>query len=105
MKKSLPYEILAAVLRLFGAFLLVGVYMPLINPGLTKVETHQELPSAGYYVVLTPIPLALLVGAWYFNRKAQQLKQENTSPREKHSKLKWALFAIVVFLVLYAFLW
>jgi len=50
MKKSLAYEIAAAVSAIFGAFLLVGVYMPLFNPEQTRIETHRELPSVGYYL-------------------------------------------------------
>jgi uncharacterized membrane protein YidH (DUF202 family) len=105
MKKPLPYEIIATVLAIFGAFLLVGVYMPAINPGQTRVEMHQELPSVGYYIVVTPIPLAVLFASWYFNRKAQQLKREGKPRGEKLGKLKWILFAVVVLVVLYAFLW
>jgi len=97
VKKPLPYEIIATLLALFGVFLLIGVYMPVINPGLTRIETHQELPSVGYYIVLTPIPLSVLLASWYFNRKAQQLKGDKKKPEEKHKKLKWILFGIVVF--------
>ena len=79
--------------------------MPVLNPGLTRIETHQELPSVGYYIVLTPIPLAVLLASWYFNRKAQQLKGEEKKPEGKHKKLKWILFGIVVLIVLYTFLW
>jgi hypothetical protein len=105
VKKPLPYEILAAVLAMFGALFLVSVYMPVINPGLTRVEMHKDLPSVGYYIVLTPIPLTMLLASWYCNRKAQQLKQEEKQPEGKHPKLKWILFGIVVLIFLYAFLW
>jgi hypothetical protein len=76
VKKPLPYQIIATLLALFGVFLLVGIYMPVINPEQTRIETPQELPSVGYYIVLTPIPLAILLASWYFNRKAQQLRGE-----------------------------
>jgi len=105
VKKPLPYEIAAALLALFGAFLLVCVYMPVINPGQTRIETHRELPSIGYYIVMTPIPLVVLLASWFFNRRAQQLKREEKRSEEKHGKLKWILFGIVVLLVLFAFLW
>jgi hypothetical protein len=105
MKKPLPYEMLATVLAIFGALLLVGVYMPIINPGLTRVETHEELPSIGYYIVGTPIPLGMLLASWYFNRKAQSLKREEKPKDAKSGKLKWFLFGVVVLIVLYAFLW
>jgi uncharacterized membrane protein len=61
--------------------------------------------SLAYYIIITPIPLALLLASWYFNRKAQRLKREEKKSEEKHRKLKWILFGIVVFIVLYAFLW
>jgi hypothetical protein len=105
VKKSLPYEIIAALLGLFGAFLLVIVYMPLINPGQTKIETHHGLPSAGYYIMMTPIPLAVLLASWYFNRKAQQRKRDEKQQERKHRTLKWILFGFVVLMVLMGFLW
>jgi hypothetical protein len=87
MRKSLSYEIIAAVSAIFGAFLLVGIYMPLINPVQTKIETHQESPSVSYYIILTPIPLAVLSASWYFNRKAQRLKRDekDEKPDQKPS--------------------
>lgn len=41
--------------------------MPLINPEQSELEIRQELPAAGYYIVMTPIPVAILSAAWYFN--------------------------------------
>lgn len=110
MKKSLPYEIAAAVSALFGAFLLVGVYLPLLNPGLTRVETHRELPSLGYYIVATPIPALLLIASWHFNKKARSIRQQSEKPAfvpepRWQTKLKWILAAIVILLVLIGFLW
>lgn len=78
--------------------------MPLINPEQTILETHRDLPSIGYYVILTPIPLAILAASWFLNKEAQRLKPEQNKKQEKHGKLKWVLFGFVVFLVLYAFL-
>ena len=76
MKRSLPYEIAAAITALLGAFILVCVYFPLLNPGMHKVETGHRGEPLGYYLVLTPIPLLILVASWRINRKAQRLKQE-----------------------------
>lgn len=104
MKKSSPYEAVAAVLAILGAFILIGVYMPLINPGFTRVETRHGPPSLGYYLVTTPIPLTILAASWYFNRKARELKPKEKT-EENGKKLKWILFAFVVLIVLYAFLW
>jgi H+/Cl- antiporter ClcA len=81
IRKSLPYEFVAAVLALVGAFALVALYMPVINPGLTKVETHQDGPPVSFYILFTPIPLLILLASWYFNRKAQRLKKD-----EKNAK-------------------
>ena len=110
MKKSLPYEVAAVVSALLGAFLLVGVYMPLLNPGLIKIETHNELPSLGFYIVTTPIPLFFLLASWHFNKKARTIKQQSEQSQRvqqtvRHRRLKWILGAIVILLVLIAFLW
>ena len=77
MKRSLPYEIAAAITALFGAFILVCVYFPLLNPRMHQIETGQTGEPLGYYVLLTPIPLLILVASWRLNRKAQKLKQED----------------------------
>jgi len=105
MKKSLPCEIIAAVLAMLGALILVAVYYPLLNPIQFKIDSHEELPSAGYCIFMTPIPLAILCGSWYFNRKAQQLKRAAKQLEKKRGKLKWILFGIVVLIVLFAFFW
>jgi len=110
MKKPLLYEIAAAMLAIFGAFLLVGAYMPLLNPAQTRIETHRELPSVGYYIVVTPIPLLILIASWHFNKKARVLRQESEQPAYVSElawerRLKWILGAVVIVLVLIAFLW
>ena len=79
--------------------------MPLINPGQDRIETHQEPPSIAYYIVMTPIALAVLFASWYFNRMAQHFKQGDNGPEEKHKILKWVLFGIVALVVVYTFLW
>ena len=76
IRKSLPYEIVAAVSAIVGAFLLVGLYMPIINPVQTRIETHQESPPVSFYILFTPIPLLILSASWYCNRKAQRLKRD-----------------------------
>jgi len=109
LKKSRPYEIAATISGLVGAFALVGVYMPLLNPGLTKLETHHELPPFGYYLFATPIPLLLLFASLHFNKKARALSQQSSPQRVPdlpwQVRLKWIVFAIVILVVLYAFLW
>lgn len=84
MKKSLPYEIIAVLLAIFGVLLLVSVYMPLINPVQTKLDTHKDLPPLSYYFIFTPIPLAVLLASWYFNQKARRLKKEGENSQGKH---------------------
>lgn len=76
MKKSLPYEIAAALSALIGAFILVAVYFPLLNPGLHKVETGRTGEPLGYYLVITPFPVLILVASWLLNRKAQRIKKQ-----------------------------
>lgn len=109
VKKS-SYETVAATLALVGAFVLVGVYVPILNPGLTKLALRMELPSLGYYIVATPIPVFLLLAAWHFNKKARAIKEQSEqSPRVPEpawqKRLKWILCAIVIVLVLFTFLW
>jgi hypothetical protein len=101
VKPSTPYEAISAVLAFFGAFLLAGIYMPLTNPGLTRLAPHYVSPSLGYYIAMTPIPLVVLAASWYFNRKAQALKGK---PPELTGKFKWIFFAFMVLAVLYALL-
>jgi len=76
MKRSLPYEIAAAITAVMGAFLLVFLYYPVINPGQYILDTGNKGEPFGYYLILTPIPLMILVAAWRLNRKAQSLKIE-----------------------------
>jgi hypothetical protein len=84
MRKSLPYEIIAAVSAIVGAGILVAVYFPLLNPGQYRIETHQEMPSVVYYIVATPIPLLILGAAWYCNRKAQRMKRDEKDAEHAH---------------------
>ncbi|HZR21693.1 MAG TPA: hypothetical protein VFE51_30705 [Verrucomicrobiae bacterium] len=79
VKKSLPYEIAAAVLALVGAFILVAAYIPLLNPGMFKVETGRVGEPLGYYLVVTPFPVVILVASWLLNRKAQRIKHQEAS--------------------------
>ncbi len=110
MKRPLPYEVAAAILALFGAFVMVGVYMPVLNPGMTRITTHHKLPSVGYYIIMTPIPASILVASWFLNRKARAIRRAcEESPRVPESalerRLKWVIAAVVVVLVAIAFLW
>jgi hypothetical protein len=76
VKKSLPYEIIAAVLAMIGAFILVTVYYPPLNPVQFKIDSHQSTPPVSHFIFVTPIPLLILSASWYFNCKAQRLKRE-----------------------------
>jgi hypothetical protein len=79
MRKSLPYEIIAAVSAMLGALILVSVYYPVLNPIQYEIDSHKDLPSVGYYIIMTPIPLAILWVSWKLNRKAQQLSERRSS--------------------------
>ena len=73
---------------LIGAFLLVGVLMPVINPGMFKVRAGREGMPLHYYFVVIPIPLLILATAWYFNRKAQRLKAGEDNAANKEPKAR-----------------
>jgi len=90
MKQSLkaPFcRIIAAVFLGAGAFLLVAVYLPVINPGVCPSVmdeqgrmVHVGLTVLGenaqpceYYLLGTPLSLLLLAAAWYFNIKGTRL--------------------------------
>ena len=110
MKKSLPYEIAATLSAIFGVFLLIGVLLPIINPEQTRIESHNELPSIGHYIIMTPIALFVLAYSWTLNKKARAIKAqfEKSAPVAETAmdrKLKWIVGAIVIFLVLCAFIW
>jgi len=97
-------------LTLSGAFLLVGVCMPVLNPGLTRMATHRDPPSVGYYIAVTPIPVSILAASWLLNKKARAIRHGGEEPpRVPEStlerRLKWILAAVVIVLVAIAFLW
>jgi hypothetical protein len=88
MKKTFAYEIVAATLMTFGAVLLAFVYFPVINPVQFGMDSHQAMPvqnemnhhqasaPISRYVFGTLASFLVLLEAWYFNRKAQRLKQD-----------------------------
>ena len=85
MKKSVPYEIIAAASGMCGAVLLVAVYYPVINPVQFRIDNHQASAPLSSYIFGTIPSLLVLSGAWYFNRKAQSLKQQaETAKHEKN---------------------
>jgi uncharacterized membrane protein YidH (DUF202 family) len=84
MKKTVPYEAIAAIMMIFGAFLLVAVYFPVINPGQYRLESHQEAVPLSRYIIGTPISLLILGGAWHFNRKAQRMKRDEKDAEHDH---------------------
>ena len=83
-------EVVAATLLAAGAFLLVAVYLPFVNPSLfgwvtdehgrTRHASPAELgePSQplSYYVLGTPLSLGFLAAAWHFNLKALRSRGE-----------------------------
>lgn len=71
---------------MLGALILVAVYYPLLNPIQYEIDSHKDLPSVGYYIIMTPISLAILWASWKLNRKAQQLKREEKEPDEDNEK-------------------
>ena len=83
MRRSIPYEILATVLALSGAFILAAVYYPVLNPIQFRLDTRQESAPLSRYILGTPISLLVLWVSWYFNRKAQRLKQEERGGNSK----------------------
>ncbi len=82
MRRSLPYEILATLGALVGAFVLVCIYFPLLNPGAYKIQSGQTGEPLSYYLIATPFPLLILAASWYLNRKAQRLKREEKSKND-----------------------
>jgi ABC-type nickel/cobalt efflux system permease component RcnA len=83
MKKSGPYEFVAAVLAVLGALLLVAVYFPVLNPAQWSIDSQQEGAPLSRYLLGTTASMLVLSGAWYFNRKAAKLRRE-----EQNAKLK-----------------
>jgi len=84
VKKSLPYEIIAAVSAIVGAGILIAVYFPILNPGQYRIEAHHESPSVAYYIIVKPFPLLILGVAWYWNRKAQRMKRDMKDAEHDH---------------------
>ncbi|MDB6067987.1 MAG: hypothetical protein JWR26_4195 [Pedosphaera sp.] len=82
MKKSIPYEIIAAVSAMLGAVLLVFVYYPIINPIQFGIDNHQGTAPLARYILGTPVSLLILSGGWYFNRKAQKLKRDEIDSQQ-----------------------
>ena len=85
MKKSVPYEILAAVTAMAGVVLLVFTYYPIINPIQYGIDNQRETAPATRFILGTPVSLLILSGAWYFNRKTQKLKRDEKD-REHEQK-------------------
>jgi hypothetical protein len=84
MKKSISYEIVAAVSAMLGAVLLVFTYYPVINPIQYEIDSHRETAPWSRYILGTPVSILILLGTWHCNRKAQQLKRdERDSKREQ----------------------
>jgi len=72
MRRSIIYEAGAAIFAIVGAFLLVFVFFPLLNPGAAAVRGINA--SLRDSLVLSVVSILLLILAWKLNKKAQQLK-------------------------------
>jgi len=71
--KILVLSVTAASLLAVGAFLLVFICLPVINPGIVE----QDQPHTfGFYLAVGSLALGLLGAAWYFNLKALRLRNE-----------------------------
>jgi hypothetical protein len=92
MKKSIPYEILTALTGMAGAILLVFTYYPIINPMQYRIDNDRETAPVSRFIIGTPVSLLILSGAWYFNRKTQNLKQAENA----HSYSGRPLFELFV---------
>jgi hypothetical protein len=73
VRKSLVYEIGAAFFALFGAGLLVMVFIPVLNPGFAAVRGLSA--SFKEYLLHATVPLAILVISWALNFKTQRMKR------------------------------
>ena len=71
--KATVFSAIAASLLASGAFFLVIVCLPLINPVIVR---HDQPHTFGYYLGGGSLALALLGAAWYFNLKALRLRGE-----------------------------
>ena len=74
MRRSTIYEAGAAVFAIVGAFLLVVVFFPILNPGFAAVRGFND--SMREMLVMSVVPLLLLFLAWKLNKKAQRLKRD-----------------------------
>ena len=87
MKKSIPYELIAATLMMVGVVLLVFTFYPNINPTPSRMANRHETAPMSRYIFGTPVSLLILAAAWYFNRAAQRLKrvEKDGKPEQKSS--------------------
>lgn len=78
-KKAIPYEIAATTLALFGSLALAGVLMPLFDHHCGRVDGHS--PTLTDYLVWLPVPIVMLIGAWYFNRKGREFRKSDAGKK------------------------
>jgi hypothetical protein len=45
------------------------------------MATHRDLPSVGYYIAATPIPVSILAASWLLNKKARTIRHGGEEPR------------------------
>jgi len=92
------------MLASLGAILLVGVYLPVLNPWLMGMGKYREMPSVGYYIVATPIPVLILVASWRLNKEAQAIRRayeeaSSVSGFQPERRPKWILGVLVIVLL------
>jgi uncharacterized membrane protein len=76
MKTARAYDTVAAIVTAIGVLFLIGVYFPILNPGMYQTSFHhQKLPSIGHYTIGTPIALLILAVGWHFNRESEKLRK------------------------------
>lgn len=75
MKKSLPFEIGAVVLGLIGAVVLVGVYLPVINPAFFQSKFGRDAMPVSFYVMGTVVAVVILGIAIALNSVARRIKK------------------------------
>ena len=81
MKTSAKYESIASLLAVIGAVALVGVYYPIINQEQFSIDFHRDDMPLSWYILGTPLSLAILFAAWHFNSRATRQKREERDVR------------------------
>lgn len=72
-RRALAYSVVAAACPGAGAFLLVAVWLQVINP---RLAWYEEPHGLAWYIVGSVLALILLAAAWWFNLKAIERRRE-----------------------------